>query len=306
MEARGRVIKKVNFTTQVSEKIKLASNTSWLIGGEAEFFSEPESVADLSVLILEAEKNKMTTTILGGGTNVLISDEGIKGLVISLKRLSGIETLPRDGFLNFWALAGTAKSELLKIFLKNKLHPAKMLAGLPGQVGGGVVMNAGVSEKLVPREFSEIVEAIEVLRPNGALEIILSKNLKWDYRHCEGWKPGVITRAKFLWPMTPDDKIISEVKALNLQRLKKQPLEWPSCGSVFRNPLPDSAGNLIERAGLKGHSYGGAQISEKHANFIINRGNAKASDIEALMKLCVEEVRKQFSISLKSEVIFLK
>lgn len=291
---------------KMKKNIKLAPYTSWLVGGEAEFFSEPESIQALKETILEADKNKITVTVLGGGTNVLISDDGIKGLVISLKKLQGIEILKKEGFLNFWALAGTTKSELLKTFLKNKLEPAKMLAGLPGQVGGGVVMNAGVSEKLKPREFVEIVEAIEVLRPTGALEIIEAKNLKWDYRHCEGWRPGIITRVKFLWPMEPDEKVISEVKALNLLRLKKQPLEWPSCGSVFRNPLPESAGNLIERAGLKGHSFGGAQISEKHANFIINRGNAKATDIEALMKLCVEEVKRQFSISLSSEVIFLK
>jgi UDP-N-acetylmuramate dehydrogenase len=299
LEAGGGSLKKMK------KNIKLAPYTSWLIGGDAEFFAEPESVEALKKEIIEAGTNKTPITILGGGTNVLISDDGIKGLVISLKKLSGVEILSKEGFLNFWALGGTTKSELLKTFLKHKLAPAKMLAGLPGQVGGGVVMNAGVSEKLEPREFVEIVEAIEVLRPDGKLEILESKNLKWDYRHCEGWKPGIITRVKFLWPMRPDDKIIPEVKALNLLRLKKQPLEWPSCGSVFRNPLPESAGNLIERAGLKGHSYGGAQISEKHANFIINRGNAKATDIEALMKLCVEEVKKRFSISLRSEVIFL-
>ncbi len=291
---------------KVKKNVKLGPFTSWLIGGEAEFFSEPESIVELKNTILEAATNKIPITVLGGGTNVLVSDEGIKGLIVSLKKLSGVEILTKECFLNFWALAGTTKSELLKIFLRNKLAPAKMLAGLPGQVGGGVVMNAGVSEKLKPREFVEIVEAIEVLRPDGSLEVMQSKNLKWAYRHCEGWRPGIITRVKFLWPMEPDDKIISEVKALNLSRLKKQPLEWPSCGSVFRNPLPESAGNLIERAGLKGHSYGGAQISEKHANFIINRGNAKSTDIEALMKLCVEEVKKQFSISLSSEVVFLK
>jgi len=296
----------VNFSVTVSKNVNLASKTSWLIGGDAEFYSEPESLEELKILLMKAEQMGIPFQVLGGGTNVLISDLGIKGLVISLKKLTGIEVLKNDEFLNFWCFAGTPKSEVLRLFLKQKLQPAKMLAGLPGQVGGGVVMNAGVSENLTPREFSEIVEAVEVLRPDGHLEEISSKELKWAYRHCEGWHPGVITRVKILWPRTPDENVIPEVKALNLLRLKKQPLEWPSCGSVFRNPPLESAGNLIERAGLKGRSCGGAQISEKHANFIINRGQAKSSDIESLMQLCIREVKRQFSVDLKSEVVFLK
>jgi UDP-N-acetylmuramate dehydrogenase len=212
LEARGGAFKKMSLDDSVIKKVKLAPSTSWLVGGEAEFFSEPESVKDLKKTIVEAQKDKIPITVLGGGTNVLISDDGIKGLVISLKKLSGIEILPKQGFLNFWALAGTTKSELLKVFLKHKLSPAKMLAGLPGQVGGGVVMNAGVSEKLNPREFFEIVEAVEVLRPNGTLEIISVKNLKWDYRHCEGWKPGIITRVKFCGPWSPMKRLLERLR----------------------------------------------------------------------------------------------
>ena len=180
-----------------------------------------------------------------------------------------------------------------------------MLAGLPGQVGGGVVMNAGVGEMLEPREFREIVSEVEVLKPDGTIKNYKSSELKWDYRHCEGWKPGIIIRVKFSWPMHSEEKIVQEVKGLNQARLKKQPLEWPSCGSVFRNPFPETAGSLIERCGLKGHSIGGAQISEKHGNFIINRGAATSTDIENLMGLCVKTVEEKFSVKLHSEVVKL-
>jgi UDP-N-acetylmuramate dehydrogenase len=294
-----------NFGDLIQKKIKLASHTSWLIGGEAEYFFEPKDIEKLKEVLSYSSKEEIPVTVLGGGTNVLISDAGIKGLVISLGKYSGIEDIKIDQNLTFWAKAGTNKSELLKIFLKNKLAPAKMLAGLPGQVGGGVVMNAGVGEKLNPREFKEIVSEVEVLKPDGTLKKYNAAELKWDYRHCEGWKPGIVTAVKFSWPMSPEENIITEVKTLNHARLKKQPLEWPSCGSVFRNPLPETAGNLIERSGLKGHTEGGAQISEKHGNFIINRGTASSKDIENLMSLCIKTVEEKFFIKLHSEVVKL-
>jgi UDP-N-acetylmuramate dehydrogenase len=301
------VKKAFNFPKNINiqEQIPLAPHTSWLIGGPAEYFCEPHTVEELQKIGEWSVANNISVTILGGGTNVLVSDSGIKGLVISLGKLSGVEIIESSKNLVFWAKSGTNKSELLKIFLKHKLAPAKFLAGLPGQVGGGVVMNAGVSEKLKPREFVEIVEEVEVLRPTGELDVLDAKKLKWSYRHCEGWRPGLVTRVKFTWPMEPDPKILEEVRALNQLRLKKQPLEWPSCGSVFRNPEGESAGSLIERAGLKGHIIGGAQISEKHGNFIINRGGATAADVRALMELCVRTVQERFGIELKSEVIFL-
>jgi UDP-N-acetylmuramate dehydrogenase len=285
--------------------VNLAKHTSWLIGGLADFYFEPKTILELVESQNLAQKNSLPITVLGGGSNVLISDKGIRGLVISLSKLSGIEILDETNPLTFWALAGTSKSQLLKIFLKQKLSAACFLAGIPGQVGGGVVMNAGIGENIKLREFSEITKAIEVLRPDSKLEIIESKKLNWAYRHCDGWKPGIITRVKIECEMAPDQNVPLLVKELNQKRLKKQPLEWPSCGSVFRNPLPHHAGQLIESVGLKGRAIGGAQISEKHANFIINCGGAKATDIKALIELCIVTVRNQYSIKLQTEVVYL-
>ena len=305
------------------KNVKLARYSSWLVGGSADLFIEPVDLKSLAEIFSAANATQTPVSILGGGTNVLISDQGVRGLVISLRRLTGISldktevqsqatvTAAAAGgstaspTLTFWALAGTPKSEILKYFLKVKSSAALFLAGLPGQVGGGVVMNAGVSEKLTPREFCEIIEAVEVLRPDGTLEIIDSQKIKWGYRHCEGWRPGIITRVKISYPDHPDEKILQEVKKLNQLRLQKQPLELPSCGSVFVNPPGLSAGRLIEEAGLKGRQVGGAQISVKHGNFIVNKGEATAGDIQALMDICVQTVREKFKIDLRSEVIWL-
>jgi UDP-N-acetylmuramate dehydrogenase len=290
---------------EVLSNTPLAPHTSWLIGGPADFFCEPKTVGELCDVQKVCVDKKIPISILGGGTNVLISDKGIRGMVISLARLTGIEIVSEKENLKFWAMAGTNKSELLKVFLKHKLVPAKFLAGLPGQAGGGVVMNAGIGESLVPREFCEITESIEVARPDGHIEKIDGKKLNWSYRHCHGWQPGIITRVLISWPNKPDAEVLAEVKKLNQNRLQKQPLEWPSCGSVFRNPKPEHAGALIEKAGLKGHTIGGAQISEKHANFIVNKGDAKADDVRALIEHAQKTVKKSAGVDLHTEVVFV-
>jgi UDP-N-acetylmuramate dehydrogenase len=166
-------------------------------------------------------------------------------------------------------------------------------------------MNAGVSENLHPREFMEIVKAVEVLDFQNKIHIFPKDKLTWSYRHCSGWGDGIVTRALISWPLEIVPDIKNTVKELNSLRMKKQPLEFPSCGSVFRNPLPESAGALIERAGLKGRTHGGAQISLKHGNFIVNRGHATCRDIVTLMNVCTSEVKEKFGVDLKSEVVMM-
>jgi UDP-N-acetylmuramate dehydrogenase len=292
-------------TVTFQKNISLKNKNSWSVGGEAEFFGEPTTVDELREFISEAQKKNLELTILGGGTNILVSDAGVQGLVLSLGKLSGIEILEEGRRLKLWAMAGTPKSELLKQFLRRKLEASLFLAGLPGQVGGGVVMNAGVSEQIVPREFCDITDSVEVLRPDGSLELITADKLKWDYRHCDGWQPGVVVRVLIDVEGQGQEQVPQKVRELNQLRFSKQPLELPSCGSVFRNPLPHRAGQLIEEAGLKGTAIGGAQISPKHANFIVNNGGATASDIWQLMNLAISRVREKFAVELKSEVVWV-
>jgi len=293
---------------EIKKKIPMAEYTSWMVGGTADFFCLPESIEDVEEGIVWANQNQQPVTFFGGGTNVLISDKGIRGLVICLRRLSGVECKEEAGILYVTALAGTAKSELLKIFLKAKLAPALFLAGLPGDVGGGVVMNAGVAESFIPREFVEITDWVEVLRyQDGKIVMVrYSKDqIVWGYRHSHGWQPGVIVRVGMSWPLTQDHTILDQVRSANKVRLLKQPLDMPSCGSVFRNPIEGKAAQLIDSCGLKGFRIGDAEVSLKHANFIVNQGAAKASDVWAVIEYVHQTVKKCCGVELQTEVVRL-
>ena len=296
----------------IQKNVPLAPLTSWIVGGPAEYYAQPKTVEELKEVYAWGESQRLPITVLGGGTNVLINDSGIKGLVIALKSLAGsqvMNTIQKAGSKDrvvIECLAGTSKSELLKQFSKHKLVPALFLAGLPGDVGGGIAMNAGVGEMITPREFNEITDWVEVMRPQTYELVRFNKNdLNWSYRHCEGWGPGIITRVGISWPNEPDDDVLNKVRNANKVRLSKQPLDMPSCGSVFVNPPGHKSGQLIEQCGLKGFAIGGAKVSEKHANFIVNFDNAKASDIDAVIKHVQKGVKDKVGVELKTEVVYL-
>lgn len=295
-------------------RVSLKSLTSWQVGGVAELYAEPVTVEQLSDAVQFACSQHLPISVLGGGTNVLVSDQGVLGLTIALRSLSGIEESEQsdESALRLTALAGTAKAELLKRLLREKLSAAIFLAGLPGDVGGGVVMNAGVGELIQPREFVEIVEWVEVMRwsNQAPFDIVYDRleaqQLQWSYRHCSGWAPGIIVRVGLKFSRRPAvDDLVGKVRAANLARVAKQPLDMPSCGSVFVNPPGQKAGQLIEAAGLKGFSIGGAQVSLKHANFIVNCGSATAADIDQVIRHVVKVVAEATGIRLKTEVVYL-
>lgn len=293
---------------EVKQNESLASWTWWKVGGAADHFCLPRTIEEVIQALRWAKDNNVNWTVLGGGSNVLISDQGIEGLVICLREFTGVEEKIKDNTLFINALAGTAKSELLKVFLKHKLAPALFLSGLPGDVGGGVVMNAGVSEDVLPKEFNEIVHSFKVVSTaDDRFEVksFFKSDVEWHYRHSEGWQPGIVVEAELCWPLQPDEEIMKKVKLATRNRLMKQPLNFPSCGSVFKNPPGHKSGALIEQSGLKGFSIGGAQVSEKHANFIINTGEAKASDVHQVIEHVKAEVKKKFSVSLQTEVRYL-
>ncbi len=289
---------------KIEESVNLSMYTSWKTGGLGEFVVFPENVDDVKEAFAMAKESHLPITIMGHGTNVLISDDGIKGLVINTRKLSGAQPIFNNGVLKIKALAGTLKSQILKIFLKHKLPPAVFLAGIPGDVGGGVVMNAGIGEEIKPREFVEITEWVRVIGM-GKDTVYKCKDLQWGYRRCQGWGPGLIVEVGLHWASDPESSILSRVKAVNKKRLALQPLEFSNCGSVFQNPLPKKAGALIEASGLKGRQIGGAQVSRKHANFIVNAGGATSTDIWKLMTVIQSKVYKDFGVWLRPEVMKL-
>jgi UDP-N-acetylmuramate dehydrogenase len=291
---------------KIIQNQSLASLTSWKVGGSAEYFFEPETYKDIAEAVEWAEKNGQELTVLGGGSNVLISDKGISGLVLYLGRLNQLTVKEEDGKLKISAQAGVPKSELGRAFLKKRLAPAVFLAGLPGDVGGGVVMNAGVGDSITPKEFVEITEWVEIYRLDQKKFITMNADdLTWSYRKCKGWQPGIIVQAGFHWELKETPDIVETVFAANRLRMSKQPLNLPSCGSVFKNPTGDKAGRLIDSCGLKGFQIGQAQVSPKHANFIVNLGGAKASDIDQVIQHVKKTVSEKTKINLEAEVVYL-
>lgn len=288
---------------QIQERVSLKEWTFWKIGGLADYFCLPTTIEEVQNALSWAGERGLPVTVLGGGTNVLISDAGIAGLVIAMRGLRGTTVEERMGRIYVVALAGTPKSELTKIFLSRRLQPALFLCGLPGDVGGGVVMNAGVTEIVKPREFVDLVDWVEFC--DGREVARRSREeLQWKYRHSSGWH-GVIVKAGLSWSLTPDPDLPAKVKAATKSRLERQPLELPSCGSTFKNPTGAKAGALIDQAGLKGYKIGGAMISPKHANFIVNVGGASAADVGAIINHIRQVVKAKFAVDLETEVRFL-
>lgn len=293
----------------IEENKSLATFTSWLVGGAAEYYCAPKTLDELGRAIQWAAQQNQTITVLGGGTNVLISDQGVSGLLIHTVHLNRINQSEQGGFLVLDVECGTPKSEVLKIFLKHRLEPAIFLAGLPGDMAGGVVMNAGVGHKTNPREFHEIVQSIQTLSLNDQGEVetkeFQNSDIQWSYRKSQNWRPGLISRVRVSWPNEPCDAVLQQVREGNKRRKNTQPLNLPSCGSVFKNPEGDHSGRLIEASGLKGYTLGGAQVSEKHANFIVNQGGATAQQIHQLIEHVQQTVWQKQSVRLTNEVVYL-
>lgn len=292
-------------SSNILQNVKLAPYTSWLIGGLAEHFALPTNYDELREVLKWAVAQHQPVTVLGGGSNVLISDHGIKGLTIGLKKFSSLKSEIKDGRLQIKCLAGTGKSELLKLFLKHQLPPALFMAGLPGDVGGGIVMNAGVAELYEPREFMEIVDSIEVMTLQGEVQEIKKSDLTVRYRHTEGWQPHIVVGASMSYPMAQDPDVLTKVREANQVRSSRQPLDKPSCGSVFKNPEGYKVAQLIDQCGLKGFQIGQAQVSLKHANFIVNLGEATAHDTWSLILHVQQTVKDKCGIDIHTEVIRL-
>jgi len=296
-------------SVKVQEQVSLKEWTSWQVGGAAEFYAAPTTKDELIEVFTWAQQKQKTISVLGQGSNVLVSDRGVPGLVIHMKDYSKIlETEENESQVKITCESGVLKSDLLKVFMKKRLAPALFLAGLPGDIGGGVVMNAGIGQKETPREFCEIVHSVEVLRwENDTCRTVslLGKDLNWEYRKSKGWQPGVISTVTILWENSPNDDLLKMVREGNSRRKRTQPLHLPSCGSVFKNPQGNFSGKLIEESGLKGFSIGGAQVSEKHANFIVNNGGATAQELHEVMSHVQSVVQEKFDIRLTNEVVYM-
>jgi UDP-N-acetylmuramate dehydrogenase len=287
----------------------MSRHTSLRVGGPAEAFVTPENVADLETLVKWSWDRGLSYVIIGKGTNLLVKDNGIQGIAIALaKCLNKIDqTDSNNDEVIVTVMAGVNLKTLCSYALKQGLEGMNFALGIPGTVGGGIVMNAGTSHG----SMENVLKTINVLLPTGEIRRIKKESLDFGYRKLS-WNPEltdgyrdqtVILDGQFcLWHSDPE-LLKKTAREIIRTRKKRQPIGWPSAGCFFKNPASgETAGQLIEMAGLKGKSVGGAQISSKHANFFINRRKASATDFLELMDLVRKAVLEKFNIHLESEV----
>ncbi|HHX51214.1 MAG TPA: UDP-N-acetylmuramate dehydrogenase [Clostridia bacterium] len=277
----------------------LRNHTTWRIGGTADLLVIPAIMDDVPVVLDFTRSKGLLLTVLGNGSNVLISDRGVRGLV--LKLAGGPSSIMIQGDTMTVDASAMLPHVARKACLQG-LTGLEFMAGIPGAVGGAVVMNAGANGHSMDR----VVKGLEVYHLDGTCEIMTASKLEFGYRSSIlQQKSLVITRA-FLQLSRGNPSRIKREMEKNLQwRREKQPLNWPSAGSVFVNPEGHAAGYLIEASGGKGLRKGGAQVSEKHANFIINLGQATSSDVLYLIDEIKELVFRFCGIELKTEIQFL-
>lgn len=270
-------------------------HTSWRVGGTVDKFYTPADIDDLSQFIAQQPTDE-ALIFLGLGSNLLVRDKGFRGTVISLKgSLADIEVLSDN---RIRAGAGVSCAKLARYCHRNNLIGGEFFAGIPGLLGGALAMNAGA----FGGETWPLVESVITMDKQGITHIRDADEFKTGYRSVQGPEDEWFISADMKFSHGDGEQAAARVRELLAQRNKTQPTGLPSCGSVFKNPAGDYAARLIEACDLKGYTIGGAEVSMKHANFIINRDNACASDIEKLIRHVQQTVKKQQGVELQTEV----
>lgn len=278
----------------------LAKYTSYRIGGPAKYFALPKTKEHLFAIGKFLLESKELYAILGNGSNVLAPDEGFAGVVICTRDLEPfLEFLPEN---KVRASAGTLNARLLRACAEKGLGGIDALSGVPGNLGGAVVMNAGTAVGWI----AQALESVEVVSLKGGERTVSGKHLKYSYREQHYLEQGELVWAATLQLKAEESEEIRKRLSDAVKRRKAaQPIELPSCGSVFRNPEGKNAWKVIDEAGLRGMEKGGARISQKHSNFIVNEGGATKADVLFLIQTAKEKVYNQSGIRLQEEVIQL-
>ncbi len=285
-------IEKERIRTQ--EPMKM--HTTFRVGGPADYFVMPETPEEVQQVIGLCREEKMPYYVIGNGSNLLVSDEGYRGVILQIYRtMSRIEA---EG-TRIRAQAGALLSAIAAKAYENSLTGFEFAAGIPGTIGGASVMNAGA----YGGEMKDVIRSVTALDQEGQIRKIDRENLKMGYRTSIIAKEGYITlEAEIELSDGNPEEIKALMDDLRTRRVTKQPLEYPSAGSTFKRPEGYFAGKLIQDTGLAGFQVGGAQVSEKHCGFVINKDNATASDINYLMKQVSEKVKEKFGVTLEPEV----
>lgn len=293
-------VKDILTQTQIEyiENCSLSSYTSFKIGGEADLLITPKTIEQLKTAILLCKEQNVPYMMLGKGSNLLISDKGIAGAVIHITPALGKMELVGEN--SIVCGAGVSLSALCNFAKDNSLTGLEFAFGIPGSVGGAVYMNAGA----YGGEMKDVIKSVTFMNENGEIKTYSGEELEFSYRHSVfSGKNDVILFAEFSLSHGDKDKIEECMTETMGRRKAKQPLDFPSAGSVFKRPEGYFAGTLIESCGLKGYTVGGAQVSEKHAGFIINIGGATCEDVMALVDYVRNTVQKEHGVLLEPEII---
>ncbi|MCX5700918.1 MAG: UDP-N-acetylmuramate dehydrogenase [Candidatus Omnitrophica bacterium] len=280
---------------KVKAKEPLRNKTTFRIGGVAQYFSEPKNYSQLRGLVIASKTSRLPILILGGGSNLLIRDGLLRGLTIKLNSIP-FKRISRKGNC-ITAGSQVMLGALIKFANQQSLSGLEFLSGIPGSFGGALAMNAGCWGT----ELGSLVKEVEIMDYNGKISILKSKDIRFSYRDSSIQKYIILSgtiRLKSRSKIKIRDKINNY---LNLRR-KSQDLTYPNAGSIFRNPDKESAGRLIDLCGLKGSHVGQAYVSSRHANFILNRGSARAVDVLKLMQLVENKVKSKYGIVLQPEI----
>jgi UDP-N-acetylmuramate dehydrogenase len=282
---------------KVKRNERLSQHTTMKIGGPADIFIEPASLENIQKVMTFLKERQIPWRAIGRGSNLLVSDKGIEGVVIKLS--SGLDHLTiNDSKITVGG--GHSLVSLSTLISKKGLSGLEFASGIPGSVGGAVYMNAGAHGS----DISKILTKAHILFDDGSMEWLSNDEMEFTYRTSvlQKKRPGIVLEAEF--QLTKGDKtaIVSQMQKNKDYRKETQPWNFPCAGSIFRNPLPNYAGKLIEDAGLKGFQMGGAKISEMHGNFIVNAGNATAKDVLDLIQYIKDTILNLYGIKMETEV----
>lgn len=285
------IFQKINYITNEP----LSKHTTFRIGGPAKYIFMPKNADEIKQIIDYCKLKNEKYIVLGNGSNVLVSDEGYDGIVIQIyNNFNKIEV--EDN--NIYAQSGALLSKIAATARDNGLGGMEFAAGIPGTLGGAIVMNAGA----YGGEMKDIVSFVDILESNGEIKRYSGEAMEFGYRHSIVDKEKIVLGAQIKLEACDKSEIISKMDELKEARVSKQPLEYPSAGSTFKRPQGYFAGKLIDDCGLRGYKVGGAMISEKHCGFVINYDNATCADVMELMKNVSDIVYEKFEVRLEPEV----
>lgn len=292
-----------NFTGKIEKDYTLKELTSWKIGGIAKYVLFPKDVKDIELSVNFAKEKGLPYFIMGKGSNILASDDYFDGVIINLTK--GLKERALINFskdrVNVYLGAGNLTSEILHYGIREEVSGLEFISGIPASLGGLIKMNAGA----YGTEMMDVVESINLYSSKDGLYTLSKGELKYGYRNLELPEDVIILGATLNLYRGKERDIKDKITNFLAKRRDTQPLDMPSCGSVFKNPEGDYAGKIIEELGLKGYQVGGARISEKHANFIVNLGSATAKDVLTLIELIKQKAYLKKGIILKEEVVYL-